>query len=52
MRFSQNPDEIADIASNMSRGQRKSLAYKTIEMINSGELDSRKTIMALKEALV
>lgn len=49
--FTKTPDEIADIVSNMSRGQRKSLAYRTIEMINSGELDSRKTIMALKEAL-
>ena len=49
--FTKTPDEITDIVSNMSRGQKKSLGYRAIEMINNGELDSRKTIMALKEAL-
>lgn len=49
--FTKTPDEISEIALKMSKGQKKSLGYRAIEMINSGELDSRKTIMALKEAL-
>lgn len=49
--FIKTPDEINDIVSKMSRGQKKSLGYRAIEMINNGTLDSRKVIMALKDAL-
>lgn len=35
----------------MSAGQKKSIAYRAIEMIADGEIDSRKTIAALEEAL-
>ena len=35
----------------MNAGQKKSVAYRAIEMIASGEIDSLKTIAALEEAL-
>lgn len=46
-----SPDKIKEIVSKMSNGQKKSLSYKVIEMIKTGELDSVKTINALKESL-
>lgn len=49
--FTKTPDEINDIVSKMSKGQKKSLGYRAIEMINNGTLDSRKTIIALRDAL-
>lgn len=36
---------------NLSPGQRKSIAYRAMQMITDGEIDSRKTISVLEEAL-
>lgn len=49
--FKKAPSEIKKIISDMSVGQRKSIAYRAIELIKSGDIDSRKTITALEEAL-
>jgi len=43
--------EIKETVSQMTPGQKKSMMYRAIELINSGELDSLKTIKALKELL-
>ena len=35
----------------MSAGQKKSMAYRAADLIASGEIDSRKVIAALEDAL-
>ncbi len=49
--FEKTPDEIVKAVSEMSRGQKKSLMYRALDKIGSGEIDSRRTIAALEEAL-
>ena len=49
--FKKSPAELKKIISELSNGQKKSLSYRASEMIASGEIDSRKTIAALEEAL-
>lgn len=49
--FSKSPAEIKKAIGNMSTGQKKSVAYRATELIAAEEIDSRKTISALEEAL-
>lgn len=49
--FSKTPAQIEKIVSELSSGQRRSLIYRTTELIASGEIDSRKVIQALENAL-
>ncbi len=49
--FDKEPEELADIISELSEGQKKSLAYRALELISSDKLDSRKKISMLEETL-
>lgn len=49
--FKKTPAEIKKSLSAMSSGQKKSIAYRASELITSGDIDSRKTIAALEDAL-
>lgn len=49
--FKKPASELKKVIAGMSNGQKKSLTYRAIEMISTGEIDSRKTIAALEEAL-
>lgn len=49
--FQKTPAEIKKVVKEMSDGQKKSLMYRSRELIASGEIDSRKAIAALEEAL-
>lgn len=49
--FSKTPAQIKNIIGDLSNGQRRSLVYRATELISSGEIDSRKVIQALEEAL-
>lgn len=49
--FDKKADELKTIISGMNKGQKKSVAYRAMEMIADGKIDSRKTIAALEEAL-
>jgi len=49
--FKKTPAEIKKIIKEMSRGQKSSLAYRASDLIHSGEIDSRKVIAALEDAL-
>lgn len=46
-----SPDEITAKVTKMSEGQKQSLAYRARQMIADGEIDSRKAIIALENAL-
>lgn len=49
--FTKTPTEIKKIVKEMSKGQKSSLAYRAYDLIHSGEIDSRKVIAALEDAL-
>lgn len=49
--FKQTPAAIKKVVKEMSGGQKNSLAYRARDMIASGEIDSRKVIAALEDAL-
>ncbi len=49
--YIKTPAEIKKIVDSMSDGQKKSLSYRTRQLISTGEIDSRKVISALEEAL-
>jgi len=49
--FSKTPAEIKKVVKEMSDGQKKSLVYRATDLIASGEIDSRKVIAALEDAL-
>ena len=49
--FDKSPEEIKEIVDSMSVGQKKSLSYRTRQLVADGEIDSRKVIAALEEAL-
>lgn len=49
--FSKTPAEIKKIIGGMNSAQKRSVAYRAVELIAAEEIDSRKTISALEEAL-
>lgn len=49
--FKQTPASIKKTVAGLSDGQKKSLAYRAKALIADGEIDSRKAIAALEEAL-
>ncbi len=49
--FTMNPDEIEDKISKMSAGFKNSIIVRANDLINSGEIDSRKVISTLEKAL-
>lgn len=49
--FKKTPAEAKKIISKLSKGQKRSLSYRAMDMIASKEIDSLKMIDALEEAL-
>lgn len=49
--FEKTPEEIKKIISDLSDGQKKSVAYRARKLIASGDIDSNRVIKALEEAL-
>ena len=49
--FDMTPSEIESKVKQMSKGQKNTLIYRSIEFIDNGTIDSRKTIEALEKAL-
>lgn len=49
--FTMSPAQIKKVVSEMSAGQKKSVIYRAAQLIKEGEIDSRKVINALEEAL-
>ena len=44
-------DELREILGGMSKGQKKTIAYRARQMIADGEIDSRKAVETLEEIL-
>lgn len=49
--FKQTPAELKKTIKTMTAGQKRSLIYRATELISSGEIDSRKTVAAIEDAL-
>ena len=49
--FETTPAKAKEIISRLSKGQANSLAYRARQKVLDGEIDSRKLIAALEEAL-
>lgn len=49
--FKKAPTELREVIQKLSDGQKKSVAYRASELIASGEIDSRKIIATLEDAL-
>ena len=49
--FTKKPDEIEKIVSALSEGQRKTLIFRTKQMISEGKIDSIRVINALEKSL-
>lgn len=49
--FSKTPDEIRKAISKLSNGQKRSVAYRAKQFIETGKIDSIKVINALEESL-
>lgn len=49
--FTLTPDEIREKISNISDGQKQSLAYRAKQLYARGEIDSNKVIKSLEESL-
>ena len=49
--FKKSPAEVKKTVEKLSKGQKKSLAFRAKQMIREGSIDSIKTINALEEAL-
>ena len=49
--FTKPASEIEKILSNLSDGQKRSVAYRAGELIKNGDIDSRKTITTLEKCL-
>lgn len=49
--FSLNHEQMEEKVSGLSEGQKRSLAYKTKQMVADGQLDSLKSITALERVL-
>jgi hypothetical protein len=45
------PEEIEKVVSQLSQGQKKSVAYRAKKLIASGEIDSMKTVAVLEKCL-
>lgn len=49
--FTKSAAEVKKIVSELSNGQRRSVAYRARQLISEGKIDSRSVIAALEEAL-
>ena len=49
--FALRADELKERLGALSEGQKKSVKYRALELIASGEIDSRKTVAVLEDAL-
>lgn len=49
--FEMNPDEVKERVSKLSKGQKKSVAYRARTLIAEGGIDSIRVISALEDAL-
>lgn len=49
--FVKSPEEIEQIVSELSDGQKKSLAYRAKQLIATGDIDSNRVIKALESSL-
>lgn len=49
--FKKSPEEIEDMVTGMSKGQKRSISYRARQLVAEGEIDSRKAIAALEKAL-
>lgn len=49
--FKMSPTEIKKVVGELSKGQKKSVAYRAKVLIAEGEIDSNKAIAALEESL-
>ncbi len=49
--FTETPENIKLIISKLSQGQKRSVIYRAARLIKDGEIDSRKVVAALEEAL-
>lgn len=49
--FTMSPDELEDVISKLSDGQKKSVAYRARQMIADGEIDSNRVINTLERCL-
>jgi hypothetical protein len=49
--FEKSVAEIKSTVSKLSKGQKKSVAYRAKQMISTGDIDSNRTIAALEECL-
>lgn len=49
--FTKSAVEIEKVVSNLSKGQKKSIAYRARQLVIDGEIDSRKTTTALEKSL-
>ena len=49
--FKKPTEEIEKVVSKLSKGQKKSVAYRARQLVIDGEIDSRKTISALEKSL-
>ncbi len=49
--FTKTPEEIAKTISELSQGQKKSMAFRAKQLIQEGAIDSIKVINALEESL-
>ena len=49
--FKKNPAEMTKVIAGLSNGQKRSVAYRARQLIESGEIDSNKAISALEKAL-
>ena len=49
--FTLSPAEITKVISKLSKGQKRSVAYKAKQMVADGEIDSNKVIATLEKAL-
>lgn len=49
--FKKPPEELEKAISELSKGQRKSVAYRARQLIATGDIDSRKTVSTLERCL-
>ena len=49
--FNKSPKEITEIIEGLSNGQKASLAFRARELVMNGEIDSRKVISTIEDAL-
>lgn len=49
--FNKSPEEITEILSNISDGQKKTIAYRAFELLSEKKIDSLKVIDALEKGL-